>query len=173
MRDCALHYSEHHRYVLAFCAAKANYILWDRYELHVDPEELMAEGWWSTLRHNQPDDLGRRIRYTILNMVNYAVSFYLQWNGRARARGILTMTGEDGIDSLPDLGPDPSQRCEIQDTVDFLRRNVRAPVARAGFGYYVEGKTDTVQAEREHVTHQAISARRKEFLKRARALLEV
>ena len=77
LKDKRMYYSDEHRFVLAFCAAKANRFLGYQFQFTVDPEELMEQGWWQCLRRRPPGQLRPAISHTIRAMIRWAISFYL------------------------------------------------------------------------------------------------
>ena len=110
LRDLRMYYSDEHRYVLAFCAKRANRILLEQHGLCVDPEELMAEGWWRCLRRRPSGDLKRQtIGHTISVMIYYAVHFYLCHNGRTRAGAFPDLDDKEGLDRLSHEAPTPCE----------------------------------------------------------------
>jgi len=121
-----MHYSDDHRHVLAFCAKQANRILLDRHDLHVDPEELMEEGWWRCLRRQEPGNLKPAIGHTVTEMVRYAVEFYVARYGRPRAHGFADTEERRAIENLPLSEPGPWERIVETETYDRQRTAARS-----------------------------------------------
>ena len=125
-----MHYSGEHRYVLAFCAQRANQILMDRAGLYVDPEELMSEGWWRCLRRRPSGDLKPAIHNTITVMVRYAVEFYVARYGQPRAHGIADKEERRAIENLPLSAPGPWERIVETETYNRQRTATRAAIRK-------------------------------------------
>jgi hypothetical protein len=71
LKDKRMFYSEDHRYVLAFCARKAQYVLRNE-GCFCYTEELMTEGWWKCLRRcNTESELRKAISNCIRTMIAY------------------------------------------------------------------------------------------------------
>lgn len=73
--DRRVEYSNDHRWLLAFCAQRANQILSARFGYVVPPEELIAEGWWVCLRRLQEGELNRATNNTIRVMIDYGADY--------------------------------------------------------------------------------------------------
>lgn len=166
VRDRRMYYSDEHRYVLAFCARLANRILQDRASVLVDPEELMAEGWWRCLRHREPGDLRPAIRHTVCVMVHYAVEFYVARYGRPRAHGIVDKEGRLAVENLPLPAPGPWERIVETETYQRQRTFARAalrqidPRSRKIITQHIlHGKPFTRMSREEGVCKETIQLR--------------
>lgn len=159
LTDLRMYYSDEHRRVLASCAVKANWILWDRAGLHVNPEELMAEGWWHCLRRCPTGNVTHAIGNTIRAMVEYGLSFYVR-RGWGAGEEMLDQTGK--LDAV-----------EIRDEIGFLQdhmdRNQFQLVRNLTSGIWSVREV----ARYEHASKNTVCARAKQARKTARQLLGV
>ena len=73
--DNRAYWSEDHRYALAFCAGKAQYVL-RRSGIVVDTAELMQEGWWRCMRRVEVTELKLAWKHTIYSMIEYGRAKY-------------------------------------------------------------------------------------------------
>jgi hypothetical protein len=178
LKDERMYYSDEHRYLLAFCATKANRFLGYEFHFTVDPEELMEQGWWQCLRRRPPGQLKPAVKHTIHAMIRWAISFYL-------LHGLGSTEPQDWIENhesdhclaawwaaiRKDDGSSAEDRAEANEIAEILRALLPAtfPDSLAMLG---EGYTSTELAQQQHVSGQAIRNRRDQFLRDARKLLQ-